>query len=237
MKKENMKPIPLNNDYLISCDGEVIWDKRFNKEVYQWVHEINGYKSKLTQLRDVLGKKRKHMKVHRLVCLTWVGQPPNSNFTDVNHKDGNSLNNHFNNLEWCTKSQNQRHAIKEGLKGKGEDLYNSQLTNKQVHEICQKLTEGILIKDLSKEYPVSKDILRKIKAGDTYFHIRKLYNIEHKYKHYYSISTVKWVCEKILEGHSDKKIKDLSTNKNITIIEIKRIREKIRYKSISDSYF
>lgn len=49
--------------------------------------------------------------------------------------------------------------------------------------------------------------------------------------------TVRWVCERINEGYSDPNIAKMSTNSNITTIEVKRIRYKIRYKTISDEYF
>lgn len=43
--------------------------------------------------------------VHRLVCLTFLGNPPKG-MTDVNHKDENKLNNCLDNLEWCTRKYN-----------------------------------------------------------------------------------------------------------------------------------
>ena len=58
-------------------------------------------------------KKRKMCQVHRLVAQTFISNPENK--PDINHLDGNPLNNNIDNLEWCTKSENIRHAIKIGL--------------------------------------------------------------------------------------------------------------------------
>lgn len=46
--------------------------------------------------------------VHRLVAQTFIPNPDNKQF--VNHKDGNPCNNHFDNLEWCTASENKLHS-------------------------------------------------------------------------------------------------------------------------------
>ena len=52
--------------------------------------------------------------VHRVVAQAFLqnaeGKP------EVNHIDGNKLNNAIDNLEWVTISQNQKHAIKLGLR-------------------------------------------------------------------------------------------------------------------------
>lgn len=175
--------------------------------------------------------------VHVIVADCWLFNDDPTNKVDVNHMDGDKRNYHLNNLEWVTKSQNQRHALKNGLKQKGEDLYNAQLTEAQVHLICQKLQQGARPVDLSKEFEVSADIIRKIKDGSTYFHIRAMYPIDHSFKTDFSEFTVRWVCDNIVEGLADKKISELSNNDLLTTIDVKRIRNKIRYRHISDEYF
>jgi hypothetical protein len=55
--------------------------------------------------------------VHCLVCLTFHGKPPNNGKRyEVNHKDGNKHNNHADNLEWSTRSENTLHALQSGLR-------------------------------------------------------------------------------------------------------------------------
>lgn len=175
--------------------------------------------------------------VHRVVAECWVFNDDIKNKIDVNHKDGDKRNPHKDNLEWSTQSQNQQHALDTGLKQKGQDLYNASLTNDQVHLVCQFLVDGIRVKDIADIFETSVDVIRKIKAGDCYFHIRVLYDINHEYKNELSESTVRWVCDKIVEGFSDVVISKTSTNKNVTPIEVKRIRRKIRYNLISNEYF
>lgn len=57
---------------------------------------------------------KKHPKIHRLVALAFI--PNIDNKPQINHKDGNKLNNSVDNLEWCTNSDNQIHALQTGLK-------------------------------------------------------------------------------------------------------------------------
>lgn len=226
--------VPSYPVYAASACGKLFRLPKGN-EIATKIITTRGYPS--VYVRISYKGKALNRKLHRLICEAWNGLPPTERHIQVNHKDGNSLNNHKDNLEWSTRSQNQRHAVETGLKGKGQELYNSQLTESQVHEICKALCDGALVRDLHRQYGVSKDIIHKIKAGDTYFHIRQLYNIEHSYLYEFSESTIKWVCSKIKEGYGDREIVEISTNPNLTIIEIKRIRYKIRYKYISDLYF
>jgi len=53
-------------------------------------------------------------KVHRLVAIAFI--PHRFGANNVNHLDGDKRNNYFENLEWCTSSENNKHAYSTGLK-------------------------------------------------------------------------------------------------------------------------
>lgn len=175
--------------------------------------------------------------IHYAIMDCWVENPNPELYVEVNHLNGDKMDYLFSNLEWSTKSQNQRHAIETGLKGKGDQLYNGTLSDTLVHIICQELQDGCFPNDVARKHEVSPHVVRKIRDGSTYFHIRSLYPIEHKFKSHFSESTVRWVCERIVDGYADKKISEMATNPKLVTIEVKRIRNKIRYRTISDDYF
>ena len=52
-------------------------------------------------------------KIHRMVAIAFI--PNQMNLPQVNHKDGNKLNNHIDNLEWTDNLSNMRHAVANGL--------------------------------------------------------------------------------------------------------------------------
>lgn len=93
----------------------------------------SGYES----LRFTMGGERKTITIHRAVAIAFIPNP--NNYGEINHKDGNKLNNSLNNLEWCTRSQNEKHKFETGLcdtsRISGERNGNHKLTVENVKYI------------------------------------------------------------------------------------------------------
>ena len=71
---------------------------------------------KISLYTGVYLSKNGHVKnytIHRLVAQAFIPNPQNK--LEVNHIDGNKLNNKVDNLEWATRSENEQHAYRTGL--------------------------------------------------------------------------------------------------------------------------
>lgn len=70
---------------------------------------VNPYGYASTAIRFDCDNKNRTITVHRLVALAFIPNPNNK--PQVNHIDGNRLNNHYTNLEWVTHLENLQHGI------------------------------------------------------------------------------------------------------------------------------
>lgn len=110
---------------------------------------------------------RKQFYVHRLVATLFIPNPDNK--PQVNHIDGNKSNNIVSNLEWVTISENQRHAVRIGLK-KGR----KGSVNPCSKPILQYTISGEFIKkwesiaSAAKSYNVSRESIKHCLVGESH---------------------------------------------------------------------
>lgn len=117
-------------------------------------------------------KKATMHSVHRLVATAFILNPDNKK--QVNHIDGNKLNNNVANLEWCTPHENTHHAIKNGLFSEapmGEKNGQSKLTKESVLYI--KSTRRVVSRrDLSLQFNISIKHVDRIRSGERWGHLK-----------------------------------------------------------------
>ena len=101
--------------------------------------------------------------IHRLVCEAFHGPSP-ADRMDVNHKDGNKLNNKAENLEWATRRQNKQHAANAGLSPVGEDSIRAKLRASQVRHI-RRMIGTVSQEKIGGLFGVSQTCISKIARG------------------------------------------------------------------------
>ena len=119
-------------------------------------------------------KNKKTFRINIAVAETFIPNPENK--SQVNHKDGDKLNNHVDNLEWVTSSENMLHAYQTGLEigTKGCDHPESKLTEVDVkfikeHYIPRDKLYGA--RALGKMFGVSHSTISKIINNLSYLNI------------------------------------------------------------------
>jgi hypothetical protein len=95
-------------DRLVECEGGR-FENRKGCEMKLYLDDRKGAGYVYVSLKSF----KKRVSVHKLVAEAFL--PNLQNLPLVNHKDGNKKNNCVNNLEWCSVSQNIRHAHSLGL--------------------------------------------------------------------------------------------------------------------------
>ena len=210
-------------DYCITNSGKVysLKSRRFLNTQYN----DGGYE--VITLRS--NGKTNTLKIHRLLCLVFKS---NEYFDGamVNHIDGNKKNNNLSNLEWVTRSENVLHAYDLGLiKNKPR-----QLTDDDVHLICQTLEDGARVIDVAKEFNVDRTIVYSIYNRQSYKYISYEYCFEKVPKNL-RISTEKIieVCECLSQGLTQY---ETSCKTAVHLSSVKMIKQRRVHSHISDSF-
>lgn len=162
-------------NYLINTKGEIkSLPKKTRKSIKILKHTIlkNGYTS-VDLVKD--GKVYKKL-THRLVAESFLENTKNK--PQVNHINGIKSDNILSNLEWATRSENQLHSIRIGLRHtRGENNSQVKLTELDVMNILNDSRKYALI---SKYFNVSISTIADIKRGYSWTHITGLENIKIK---------------------------------------------------------
>jgi hypothetical protein len=178
--QEIWKPVYGYEEYYeVSNLGNIRTIERF---VVLPTHSYLKKQKMLTQFKDGRGYnhvklydgkgKPKSFTTHKVVAITFLDNP--ECHPEINHKDGNKLNNNLDNLEWSSRSDNIKHsyAIRDVRSYSGENAVLAKLTENQVIEIREAYEKGEMTRSqLSKKYGVKYNNIDSIIKRKTWKHV------------------------------------------------------------------
>lgn len=110
--------------------------------------------------------------VHKLVSRTFLGLRPSQ--MQVNHLDGDKLNNAVSNLEYCTPSENTRHAFETGLNlSKGEANPSAKLKADDIKSITARASNGESLRSIASSYGVVVSSIWSIVNNKAWRHVER----------------------------------------------------------------
>lgn len=152
--------IDISENYQVSDVGEIR-----NTKTKRILHQFVGKDGYLRTQFD--GKTRL---VHRAVATAFLQNP--YNLPEINHLDGNKQNNRIENLEWCDRSHNLKHAYGINLRNaKGENNARAKLTDSDVKYIRSHYIRGDKshgAKALSKKFGVAHQTICAVVSGQNW---------------------------------------------------------------------
>lgn len=170
---EEFKPYPKNEDYMVSNKGRVYSYK--TDSIMNDFSNCRGYRKVNINRIPTL--------VHKLVAETFLVKPNDPKYTDINHKDGVKYHNEVENLEYCTRSYNTKHAYDHGLERPktGDNNGRALATNDEIKKVCEKLQEGKSYTTICEELgwncnANTKSRISNIKLRKTWTSVSKDYN-------------------------------------------------------------
>jgi len=148
-----MKPIQINGceHYQVNEEG-VVQNTKTGRVLKTDLTNV-GYK-RVTLWS--IEQKPVRIAVHRLVAMHFVDNP--DEYPMVNHIDGNKLNNHYTNLQWCNCRQNTIHAFKHGLR-KDTKKY---ITLEQAQNMRDLWKKGIPRKEIVLLFGIPKHVVDEV---------------------------------------------------------------------------
>ncbi len=158
-------------NYFVSPYGKVLSTRRATKKKPYRI--LKTYIRKGYPCVQLRGIRRQDIDIHRLVYEAWKGEIPEG--LQINHKDGDKLNNYIDNLEVVTRTQNMQHAHTTGLMNPpfGQNHHNSKLSEEQVKRIIQEYNEGnVTQQQLAEKYNVKQPLISKLIRRVAWIHVK-----------------------------------------------------------------
>ena len=114
--------------------------------------------------------KSKTFSVHRLVLENFTNS--NTWKEQVNHKDLNKLNNNLHNLEWCTRSQNNKHSYDFGERKR---IYGSKIGSSKLNELdiplIRSMNKTLSMREIGRRFNVSHKCISAIIKKESWNHV------------------------------------------------------------------
>lgn len=143
MNPQEIEKYPM---YIAYPDGRIYSNK--SNKFLKFSYDNQGY----ARVGLYIGNyKAKTIKVHRLIAESFI--PNLENKIDVNHINGIKTDNRVENLEWCTRSENLKHAFDNGLKI---------VTDKQIEGVKERFRKPVIDINTGIEYKSLKDASEKL---------------------------------------------------------------------------
>ncbi|MEM8781042.1 MAG: NUMOD4 domain-containing protein [Cyanobacteria bacterium P01_G01_bin.49] len=123
--------------------GKILTSGKTNKGYLKVDLKING--------------KTNSKNIHRLVAMVFVANKNNK--PQVNHIDGDKLNNNSSNLEWVTNLENRRHALKNNLQYTKIDSPDCLIAIKVLKD------RGLTLEEIGAIFGVTKTTISRVLKG------------------------------------------------------------------------
>lgn len=156
--------------YRVGDDGSVWTQRRTGGGMRTTWRELTPDKGRYGHRRVLLMPGRKRFLVHHLVLTAFVGPCPDG--MECRHfPDRNPANNRLENLQWGTRTENQRDRCQHGTDNRGTGNPSSKLTPDAVHAIRNKRKSGATLNAIASEFGVTLQTIHAITTGKTWGHI------------------------------------------------------------------
>lgn len=128
----------------------------------------HGYLMVALHLGSENGERRqKYHLIHRLVAHAFLG----ASALSVNHKNGDKLDNHLDNLEYMTLQENVMHAVSAGRIPKGAGVKGAKLTPDDVRAVRAAHAAGVSYKLIAKQYDMHPMNVYQVVYRKTWRHV------------------------------------------------------------------